>query len=73
MAMLLRQSFIQVLSLILIFCGFLFFFWASFYNAPNYNKELIASIKDFIQNILLAVVMFFFGKQQATDSKKPPE
>lgn len=68
--MFLRQSFLQVLAVLLILLGFLFFFWASFYNAPNYNKELIASIKDFIQNILLLVVGAFFGQKTAEISKK---
>lgn len=59
--MTINRRFVEFVATLLIVFAFIYFFWASFYNKPNYNKELIASIKDFLQNALLIVIGYFFG------------
>lgn len=55
-----NQKFGQILAIIVVLAALVYFFLASFFITPNHNKELIASVKDFLQNALIMILGFYY-------------
>ena len=55
------KKFLQSIAILILLMSYGYLYWASFADTPLRNKELIASVKDFLQNALLLVIGYFFG------------
>jgi len=55
------KKYLQALALIFIFLGFVHFYYASFFDFPIKNKEIIIATQNWIQTAMLVIITFFFG------------